>query len=95
MLFEIPLNLGLDISYKQGEFSITLPDKGLKFVPSKKNDTVVFNLDFMLIPAEIDFILEKRDYKGDTLKVNDTGAIKIIFALSIEIVTYYMGAIIV
>ena len=59
LVLEIPLDLGSDVSFKQGGFSETLPEEGLKFVPSRRDGIVAFNLRFVLLPAEINPISEE------------------------------------
>lgn len=86
------LNFGLDISYKEGGFSEILSKRGLKFVLSKKNNTVAFNLGQILLLAKVDIILEKWGRKRDALVTYDTGYVKIVFALSTEIIALYIQA---
>ena len=59
LMLEIPLDLGPNVSYKQGRFSKILLKEGLEFVLNKKNGIVTFNLRFILLPAEINPILEE------------------------------------
>lgn len=84
------LNLYLDIGHKEDRFSRTLLENGLKFVPSKGNDTVMFNLSLVLLPAKVDPILEKQNHKKDALIAYGTGHIKIICILSTKVITLYV-----
>lgn len=59
LVLGIPLDFGPDAGHKSGRFSKILYRKSLKFVLSKKNDAIAFNLDFVLLPAEVDLIPEK------------------------------------
>ena len=95
LILEISLNLGPDVSYKQGRFSKTLSKKGLKFVLSKKDGSIAPNLGLILLPAEIDPISEKQSYEENTLGSHDTGRIKMIFTLSTKVVVLHIGTIIV
>lgn len=63
LILGIPLNFYLDVSYKQDGFPKTLPKKSLKFVLSRRNGTVMFNLNLKLLPAKIDFIPKKQNRK--------------------------------
>lgn len=70
-------------------------EKSLKFILSKKAGTVAFNLGFVRLLAEFDPISEKQDYKGDVLEACITRRVEMVFALSKEVVTLYIGSIIV
>lgn len=59
LLLKIPLDLSTDISHKGSGFSKTLVKKNLEFVLNKGPVTVTFKLDFVLLPVEVDFVLEK------------------------------------
>ena len=59
LVLKIPFDISPDISYKQGRFSKALPEKGLKFVLSRGDGIVAFNLSFVLLLAEVNPVLEK------------------------------------
>lgn len=59
LIFKIPLNLSLDISYKQDEFFKILLEKNLEFVSSRRNNIVSFNLGLVLLLIKVDLIIEK------------------------------------
>lgn len=59
LMLRILFNFCLNIGYKQGRFSKFLLKKGVKFVLSKKNGIVVFNLSLILLLAEVNLILRK------------------------------------
>lgn len=84
-----------DASYKQDKFFKTQLKKGLKLALSKKNGTVIFNLSFMLLPAEINPNLEKQSRKKDELIAYSSSHVKIVFILSTKIIIFYMQAIII
>lgn len=63
LVFRILFDLSLNVSHKQYGFSETPPEKSFKFVQSKSGGTVVLNLGFVLLPAEVDSILDKQSYK--------------------------------
>lgn len=59
LLLRILLNLSSDISYKQYEFSKTLPEKSLEFILSSENSTIAYYLSLILLHMEVNLILEK------------------------------------
>ena len=63
--------------------------KGLKFISNRGNNIIIFNLSLMLLPAKVNLVIEKQNYKGDALVVCGTGCVEIILALLIKIVTLY------
>lgn len=95
LVLRILLDLSLDINYKDSEFSKTLLEKDHDFVQSKGDDTVIFNLGLVLLPAKINPIPEKQSYKRNALRVYGNGYVKIVLAPSTNVVTLYMGATIV
>lgn len=68
LVFRISLDFCPDAGHKDDRFSKALPKKSFKFVPSKRNNTIAFNLDLVLLPAKVDFILEEQSRKKDALK---------------------------
>lgn len=90
LILGISLNLYSDISYKQCKFFETLLEKGLKFVLSKRDDILTFNLGLMLLPSEIDPIVEKQGRKKDAWVACGTGDIKMVFVLLIKIIALYI-----
>lgn len=95
LVLGLPLNLSLDISYKHCGISKILLEKNLKFIPSKRSGTIVFNLNLVLLPAEVDLISEEQSRKRDALIAHSISRIKIILALLRKIVALYMQALIV
>ena len=79
-----------DVVNKRGRFSKTLSKGGLEFVSSERSNPVPLNLNLVLLPAEVDPILEERGRKGDALVARGTGRVKIIFTLLAKIVTLYV-----
>lgn len=67
-----------------------MPKKSFEFVLSKRDNIIIFNLDFILLPTEVDFILEKKGNKEDVLEAHKTGRIKTIFALSTKVVALHV-----
>lgn len=84
------LNFCSDISYKQGKFSKILLEKDLEFAPNKKSNVITFNLGLILLPAEINSILEKQSCKKDALIAYSIDCIKIVLILLTKIVTFYI-----
>ena len=95
LVLEIPLDLGPDVSYEQGRFSETLPKEGLEFVLSKQLNIVVFNLHFVLLPAKINPVSEKRGRKRDAFMARSSGRVKMILTPSTKVIALYMQAFIV
>lgn len=79
------LNLILNVGYKQGKISKTWSKKWLKFVLYSKNNTIVLNLNLILLLIEVDLILEEWSYKKEALMDCDISRVKIIVILSIEV----------
>lgn len=69
--------------------------KNLKLIFYKGDNTVAFNLSFVLWPAKVDFVLEEQDCEKNVFTAYDIGCVKIIFLLSIKVVTLHMQAFIV
>lgn len=65
-------------------------EKDLKFVLSKKDSIIIFNLSLVLLPAEVDLIAEKEGYKGDMFRSCDTSYVKMILALLTKIIALYI-----
>ena len=95
LVLGISLNFGSDVDHKQGRFPKTLSEKSLEFVLSKRGGPVALNLGLVLLPAEVDPILEERGRKRDTFGLRGTGRVKMILALSTEIVALHMQVLII
>lgn len=65
-------------------------EKSLKFIPNKKSDIVVLNLNLMLLPAKVGSILKKQGCKKNLLMVFDISCNKIVLILLIEVIALYM-----
>ena len=92
LVLRIPLDLGPDASYEQSRFFETWPEKDFKFVPSRKDSIVTFNLSFVLLQAEINPVLEERGCKRDAFMAHGSGCVEMILILSKEIIAFYMQA---
>ena len=88
----IPLDLSPDASHERDGFSEILPEKGLKFVLSKGDGIVAFNLSFMLLPAEVNPISEERGREEDAFVARGSNRVKIILTLSTEIIALHVRA---
>ena len=89
-MLKIPLDFGLDASYKRGGFFETLPQKSLQFVPSRGDGIVVFNLSFLLLPAEVNPVLKEQNCKKDAFVVYGSGRVEMIFTLLIEVIILHI-----
>lgn len=72
-----------------------MPKTDFKFVSSKRDGIIAFNLSFLMLPAKIDPISEERDRKKDAFRAHSLSRVKIILALLIKEVTLYVQALIV
>lgn len=91
-MLRILLNFYLNIGYKKGWFSKILLKKGLKFVTSREDGTIIFNLSFVLLPVKINLVVEEQSHKKDALVAHVIGYVKIIFALLTKVVAFYIKA---
>ena len=90
LVLRILLNFCPDVSYKQVGFFETLPEKSFKFVSNRGDSTIVFNLSLVLLPAEVDPVIEKRGCKENALVIRSTGHVKMILALLTKVITLYV-----
>lgn len=92
LVLEISLDLSPDASHKSSGFSKALPEKKLKFVPSRRDGNVIFKLSFVLLPVEVDLIPEEQGREKYALRAHGTNCVKIIFGLLTKAVVFHMGA---
>lgn len=59
LVLYILLNFDQDIYYKYSRFYKTLTKKSFKFILSRGNGTLAFNLSFVLLTAEVNLITKK------------------------------------
>lgn len=90
LVLKIPFNLSPDTSYKCNRFFKTLLKKSLKFVPSRRDGIIEFKLNFILLLAKFDHILEEQGRKKDVLGAHGIGYVKMVFPLLIEVVILYV-----
>lgn len=90
LVLEISLNLSSDASHKQKRFFNILFKKNFDFIASKKDNIITFYLNFILLPAKINFIPEKRNHKKDAIMLYGSSRVKIILILSTKIVSLYI-----
>lgn len=90
LVLQVFFYLSLDVYYKRNKFFKTLLEKSFKFISSKKDSIFAFHSSFILLSAEINAIVEKKNCKKDALMSCSIGCIKIIFTLSIEVIAFYM-----
>lgn len=79
-----------DVVNKRGRFSKILSEKCFKFVLSEESNPVPLNLNLVLLPIKVDFILKKQDRKRDALVVCGTSYIEMIFTLLTKVVILYV-----
>lgn len=90
LILRILLDFSPNAGYKRYKFSKTLSEEAFKFVLSKRDSTVVFNLSLVLLPVEVDLIVKEQNHKKDIFGVCGIGCIEIIFALLTKIVVLYI-----
>lgn len=95
LVLRIPLYFFPNASYKGNKFFDALSEKNLEFVPSRRDGTIAFNLDIVLLQAEVDSIPEKKGCKIDALGTCGITSVKIIFALLTKVAVLYVGVIMV
>lgn len=66
-MLKILLDLSPNTGHKRNRFLQGFIKKNLKFVLSRKNDTIVFKFGRMLLPMKAGSILEKQGCKKYTL----------------------------
>lgn len=86
----ILFNFGPNTTYKQGGFFKTLLKKNLKFVLTRVNYIIAFNLCFGLLLAKVNLILKKLDYIKNALVAYGFGYIKIVYTLLIKVIALYI-----
>lgn len=86
----ISLNLSLENGYKCSRLSKTLLKKGLEFALYRRNSIVAFDMSFVLLSIEIDYILEKQSCKKDALMFHSSGYVKMVFTLLIKVVALHI-----
>lgn len=90
LILEVSFNFIPEIIYKRSRFSKALSEKDFKFVLSKKSGFITYNPGFILLLVEVEFILEKWDYKKDVFIPFNFSGFEIVFASSTEVVTFYL-----
>lgn len=95
MVLEITIYLGPDDGHNQCIFHKTLLKKGLEFVPSKRDSTIMFNFGLVPPSPEIDPIAEGSNRKRYAIRTRGIGCIKMILALPIEVITFYVGTLVI
>lgn len=68
-----------------------MPKKGFEFVSSKKDDTIIFKLGLILLPA----YFGRTRLQKKLVRTRDISCIKMIFALLTKVATLYIRATIV
>lgn len=72
-MLKIRFNLTLDDSYKLARLFEILLEESVKFASNKQNNTIAFNMNFVLLLAEVGLILEERVCKRNTLRACSIG----------------------
>lgn len=89
------LDFNLDANYKQVRFFKTLLKKDFKFVWSRKNNTIIYNISLVLLLTKIDLILKKPGYRKQILVACDFSFFEIVIIPVIKVVIFYIKTFIV
>lgn len=90
LILRILFNFNPDVCQKYNRFSKTLSKKDIKFGLYKRNNTIIFNLSFVLLQAEINHITKKQNCKKDAFRPYRIGCVEIILTLLAKIVSLYI-----
>lgn len=80
----------LDAIYKYNRFFKTLLEKNFKSVLNRKDSIVTFYLSFVLLLLKIGPLFKEQNCKQNVFRTYSIGNIKIIIALLVEIITFYI-----
>lgn len=83
-------NLTLDTIHKHARFSKAFPKKNLKLVASSGCSLVMLDPGFMLLPANVDLILEEQGCRRDMFMTFSPNGFKIVLVLLTELIIFYM-----
>lgn len=89
-MLQVSFDFISNVVNKCNRFFKILLKEGLEFVSNKKSNSVPLNLSFILLPTEVDPILEKQGHKGDALVACDISHVKMIFTLLSEVIILYI-----
>lgn len=89
-MIKIILNFYLNAYYKQNKFFKILSKKNLKFISSRRNNIVTFNLSFILLLTKVNSNSKKYINKKEIFITRDFTYIKMIFILFKKIVIFYI-----
>lgn len=90
LVLEVLFNLIPDIVYKYSKFSKNLLKKSLKFFSSGEKGLITFNPGLILLPAEVNLILEEQSYKRYAFVTLGFSDFEIVFALLIKVVIFHV-----
>lgn len=90
LILRILFNFNPDVYQKYNWFSKTLLKKDIKFVLYKRNNTIIFNLSFVLLQVEINLIAEKQNCKKDVFRPYSIDYVEIILTLLAKIISLYI-----
>lgn len=85
-----PFDLTPDVVHKCNRFSETFLEKSLEIVSCRGSDLIIFGPGLMLLPPEVDPILEKQGCKRDVFMTLGSSGFKIVLALLTELVVFHV-----
>ena len=95
LILGVFFNLTPDGIHKRGRFFKIFLEKGLKFIPYEGVSLVLFSLSLMLLPAEVDPLLEEWGRKRYVFVALNINRFEMVLALPAEVVALYVRALIV
>lgn len=95
MIKEISFHLILDIVYKSNKLPKGFLKKDIKLVLYEGGNIVLLNLGLVLLPAKIDFFIEKQKCKKYSLVALCTSCLKIVLALLAEVIAFHIQVLII
>lgn len=90
MILKVCFDYVLNPIYKYNWFFKALWEKNLKFLLSEKDNLVLLLLYFILLPSKICSIIKNQNYKKGVFIVDGFNYLKIILALLIKIIKFYI-----
>ena len=66
-------------------------EEGLELLPSDGNYAFRLMLPLVLLPTEVDAIMQERCYKENAVKAFGSGSGKVILTLLTEVITFHVG----
>lgn len=92
LILRVLFNHTPDVIHKCSRFSKTSFEKSLEFVPCERVGSVSLSPSLMLLPPEIDPLLEEQSRKRYTFIAFSTNHFEIVLALPAKVIAFYVRA---